>query len=89
MDVAEIAARIKEIISQVTSISVAEIGDDTSLTKGLDLDSLSLLEIAVDVDYAFQLGLPDERLKEIDCVRDAVELVCRQLAGQPVQSEVA
>lgn len=89
MDVAHVRGKIKEIITQVTNIPIEEIGDEVSLTQGLDLDSLSLLEIGVEVDYTFQLGLPDERLKEIDCVRDAVDLVCRQLAARPAQSEVA
>ena len=89
MDVAEVRGKIKDVISHVADIPVAEIGDTTSLTKGLGLDSLSLLEIGVDVDYTFQLGLPDEQLKEIDCVQDAVDLVCRHLAARPAQTEVA
>lgn len=89
MDATEVGSKIKEIVSQVANIPIAEIADDASLTSGLDLDSLSLLEIGVEVDYVFQLGLPDERLKEIDSVRDAVELVCRRLAERPAQSEVA
>lgn len=88
-ELAQIRGKIKEIISQVASIPIAEIGNDTSLAEGLDLDSLSLLEIAVDVDYAFKLGLPEERLKEIDCVEDAVALVCHRLRELPAQSEVA
>ena len=74
MDVAEMKARIKEIISNITNIDPANIDDSASFTKDLDLDSLSLLEIGVDVDYEFQLGLPEERMRGIDSVerdRDA------------------
>jgi len=75
MNASEVAVKVKEIINNVTSIPVDEIGDTTSLRDDLDLDSLSLMEIGVDIDYAFQLGLPDEALQKIGTVQDAVNLV--------------
>lgn len=75
MDVAEMKMKIKEIISNITNIDPEEIGDAESFTQDLDLDSLSLLEIGVDVDYEFQLGLPEERMRGIDSVNQTVELV--------------
>lgn len=44
------------------------------------LDSLSLLEIGVDVDLAFKLELPDERYKEIESLPQMVALVQGRLA---------
>jgi len=79
MDVAEIRAKIKEVISNVTNIDPEEIADDASFIDDLQLDSLSLLEIGVDVDYEFQLGVPEERLQELRTVQDAVNLVLEQL----------
>ena len=81
MDTREVKDKIKEIISNITNIPVEEIGDRASLMEDLDLDSLSLLEIGVDVDYEFKLGVPEERLQEIRSVEDAVELVQSCLAG--------
>ena len=86
MESADIRTQIKEIISRVTGIDPARIGDDATLRDGLSIDSLSLLEIGVDVDLAFKLGLPDERYKEIDSVPDMLALVeerLRELASQP------
>ncbi|MCP4655637.1 MAG: acyl carrier protein [bacterium] len=79
MDVAEIRAKIKQVISNVTNIDPEEIADDASFIDDLQLDSLSLLEIGVDVDYEFQLGVPEERLQELRTVKDAVDLVLEQL----------
>lgn len=79
MDVAEIRAKIKEVISNVTNIDPEEIADDASFIDDLQLDSLSLLEIGVDVDYEFQLGVPEERLQELRTVQDAVNLVLEQI----------
>ncbi len=44
------------------------------------MDSLSLLEIGVDVDLAFKLELPDERYKEIESLPQMVALVQGRLA---------
>jgi acyl carrier protein len=85
----EIRARIREIIHQVTSIPEDQIGDKTSFTQELDIDSLALLEIGVDIDYAFQLNLPDERFKELDCLEDSVQLVVRELAARQDTAEPA
>jgi acyl carrier protein len=71
----EIRARIKQIIANVAGLDPARIGDEAKLRDELKLDSLSLLEIGVDVDLAFKLELPDERYKEIDSIPDMVALV--------------
>ena len=81
MEAPEIATKVKEIINNVTSIPVEEIDDRASLRDDLDLDSLSLMEIGVDVDYAFKLGLPDETLQKIGSVQDAVDLVIEHRAA--------
>lgn len=87
MDRAEITDRVKQIISNVTNIAPAALADAASFTRDLDLDSLSLLEIGVDVDYEFQLGLPEERMRGLDSVSDTVALVLERLRER--RAEVA
>lgn len=82
MEVGEIRSKIKEIIRNVTNISVDEIDDEASLRRDLEIDSLSLMEIGVDVDYEFELRLPEETLQEIDSVDDAVALVRRHSGAE-------
>lgn len=90
MDVIEIKTKIKEIIANVTSIDPGSIGDGASFTQDLGLDSLSLLEIGVDVDYEFKLELPEERMRGLDSVDHTVMLVQDRLAEQGrLQAEVA
>ena len=79
MQVEEIRAKVKEIVSSVANIPVAEIGDRDSYQDDLGLDSLSLLEIGVDVDYEFRLGLPEEAWQEVGSIEDAVRLVAENL----------
>lgn len=82
MDVEPIRTRVKEIVAGVTGLPVEEIGDADHLVDDLDLDSLSLMEIGVDVDYEYRLGLPEETLREIRTVDDAVALVRRHLEAR-------
>lgn len=88
----QIRTKIKEIIASVADIDAAEIPDEADLRKDLDLDSLSLLEIGVDVDYAFQLGIEDleDRLANLQTLDEVVALVERLRAErQPASAEVA
>ena len=71
----QVRHKIKEIIANVTNIDPAKIADDAAFFEDLGLDSLSLLEIGVDLDYEFKLGVPEEKLQELRTVQDAVELV--------------
>ncbi len=84
----EIRAKIKEIISNVTSIDPSEIADNASFIDDLELDSLSLMEIGVDVDFEFKLGVPEERLQELRTVQDSVDLVL-ELLDEGSAEEVA
>ena len=80
MQASEVKAKIKEIISTVSTIPADEIADDASYTEDLGLDSLTLLEIGVDMDYEFKLGLPEERLQHIRSVQDAFDVVMETLS---------
>ena len=75
----EIRTRIKQLIAKVAGLDPARIPDDATLRDTLKLDSLSLLEIGVEVDLAFHLELPDERYREIDSLPAMVDLVQQRL----------
>ena len=79
---AEITVQIKDIIANVAGIEAGDIADNASFMEDLQLDSLSLLEIGVDVDYAFKLGVPEERLQELRTVQDTVQLVLERLQAK-------
>lgn len=89
MDVVEIRQKVKQIIANVTNISPEEIADGASFVEDLDLDSLSLLEIGVDVDYEFKLGVPEEELAQLRTVEEAVQMAIRTLEAKGARAEVA
>jgi acyl carrier protein len=85
---AEVLNKIKQIIGNIAGLDPQRIGDGDSLREDLKLDSLSLLEIGVDVDLAFKLNLPDERYKDIRTLPEMVDLVQQRLMElTPVQVE--
>jgi acyl carrier protein len=83
----DIKNRIKQIIANVAGLNASRINDDANLRDELKLDSLSLLEIGVDVDLAFKLELPDERYKEVDSVPAMVSLVQQRLGEMAPQMQ--
>lgn len=88
----DIRIKIKDVIANVADLDPAEIGDHADLRQDLNLDSLSLLEIGVDVDYAFQLGIEDleDRLANLKTLDEVVALVEKLRAErQPAAAEVA
>lgn len=88
MTVNEIRAKVKDIIANVTNVDPDDIADDASFVDDLQLDSLSLLEIGVDLDYEYKLGVPEEELGKLLTVADAVDLVlrARQIKDQAEQA---
>ena len=78
--------RVKRIIFNVTRIPVERIGDSASFRGDLELDSLSLLEIGVDLDYEFQLGLEDleQRLGDLPTVDHVVDFVRQRLQERAI-----
>jgi acyl carrier protein len=66
----------------VTAIPAEKICDSASYVDDLGLDSLSILEIAVDVETHFKFQASDEELSAIRTVADTVELVRKRLCAQ-------
>ena len=80
MDATAICDTVKQSIARITGIPPDQIGDTASYTADLGLDSLSLLEIAVDAEMCFHVKIPDERLSEIRTVSDTVRVVSEYLS---------
>ena len=94
MDRTAVKDRIKRAIAKSTNLKAEQIADEASFRHDLMLDSLSLLEIGVDVDYEFRLNLPDERYHAVDSVEQTADLVLGELAarggaGSPAAAGVA
>ncbi len=84
MECAEVKQKIKQIIFETTNIPIADIEDNASFVEDLELDSLTLLEIAVNVDQEFGLDLPEEVMEQFSNVEVSVGLVMEHMAEKKV-----
>ncbi|HEX4602605.1 MAG TPA: acyl carrier protein [Candidatus Angelobacter sp.] len=79
MDVDAVRTKIKQAIHRVAGIEVAAISDTASYETDLGLDSLSILEISVELENQFKFHASDEELSSIHTVQDAVDLVTKRV----------
>ncbi|MFE3002320.1 meromycolate extension acyl carrier protein AcpM [Nocardia sp. NPDC059246] len=79
----EIVAGIAEIVEEVTGIEAAEVAIEKSFVDDLDIDSLSLVEIAVQLEDKYSVKVPDEDLASLRTVGDAVAYVQKMEAEKP------
>ena len=82
MSTDEIKARIKKSIATITNIRPEEITENASYKDDLKLDSLTILEIAVDAEYQFKIEIPEDDLGAIRTVSDTVRVVEQYLCAQ-------
>ncbi|MGH3912389.1 MAG: acyl carrier protein [Pseudonocardiaceae bacterium] len=73
----EILRGFAEIVNEVAGIDTKEITEDKSFVDDLDIDSLSMVEIAVQVEDRFDVKVPDEELANLKTVGDAVDYVAK------------
>lgn len=71
----DIRERVLKIIRNITNIAPDKVGDEMSFRKQLNVDSLSMLEIGVDVGYEFRLDIADDYFKGVDTLAELVVLV--------------
>ena len=84
MDIADIERRVRQIIYETTNIEPVEIGTHAHFVDELDFDSLTLLEIGVNVDQEFRLDLPEEEMKQMVDLQATVDLVVSHLEKKAV-----
>jgi acyl carrier protein len=73
----EILAGLAEIIEEIAGTPVEEVTPQASFVDDLDIDSLSMVEIAVAAQDKFGVEIPDEQLKDLKTVQDVVSFVAK------------
>ncbi|MEV0339851.1 meromycolate extension acyl carrier protein AcpM [Nocardia sp. NPDC050713] len=79
----EIVAGIAEIVEEVTGIDASEVVIEKSFVDDLEIDSLSLVEIAVQLEDKYAVKVPDEDLASLRTVGDAVAYVQKMEVEEP------
>lgn len=73
----EIVSGLGEIVEEVAGVSADEVTEDKSFVDDLDIDSLSMVEIAVQAEDKFGVKIPDDELANLKKVGDAVDYVSK------------
>ncbi len=71
----EIRAGLAEILNEVADVDTSEVSDDKSFTDDLDVDSLSMVEVAMAAEEKFGVKIPDDELPKMKTVGDAVSYI--------------
>ncbi len=73
----EILAGLSEIIDEIAGVPADEVTPDKTFVDDLDIDSLSMVEIAVAAQDKFGVEIPDDQLKDLKTVQDVIDYVGR------------
>ena len=71
----EILAGLAEIVNEETGLATDAVQPDKSFTEDLDSDSISMMTIVVNAEEKFDVTIPDEEVKNLKTVEDAVNFI--------------
>jgi acyl carrier protein len=72
---ADIEAKVKEIIVNKLGVDDGQITPEASFTNDLGADSLDTVELVMEFEKAFNLQIPDEDAEKIGTVGDAIKYI--------------
>jgi acyl carrier protein len=81
MNEQEILAGLGEIVEEIAGVPADEVTPSKSFVDDLDIDSLSMVEIAVAAQDKFGVEIPDDQLKDLATVQDVVNYVSKNAGG--------
>ena len=81
MSTEEIRAAHAEIVNEVAGIPAENVQLDKSFSDDLDVDSLSMVEVVVEAEEKFGVTIPDDDVKNLKTVGDAVSYIERNRAA--------
>ena len=71
----EILAGLAEIINEETGLAPEAVQLEKSFTDDLDIDSISMMTIVVNAEEKFGVTIPDDEVKNLKTVGDAVTYI--------------
>jgi acyl carrier protein len=73
----EVLAGLAELINDETGIATDTVEADKSFTDDLDIDSISMMTIVVNAEEKFGVRIPDDEVKNLTTVGDAVGFIAK------------
>jgi acyl carrier protein len=73
----DILTALGEIVQEATGIPADKVVPAASFTNDLDIDSLSMVEIATMAEDRFNVSIPDSELSKLKTVADVVDFLAK------------
>lgn len=71
----EILIGLGEILDEVAGVPADQVTPEKTFVNDLDIDSLSMVEIAVAAQDKFGVDIPDDQLKDLTTVQAVIDYV--------------
>ena len=71
----DIASRVKSIIVDKLGVDESEVTNEASFTNDLGADSLDTVELIMEFEKEFNIGIPDDQAEKIGTVGEAIQYV--------------
>jgi acyl carrier protein len=72
---ADIASRVKAIIVDKLGVDETEVTAEASFTNDLGADSLDTVELIMEFEKEFNIGIPDDQAESISTVGEAIKYI--------------
>jgi acyl carrier protein len=73
----EVLDGLADIVEEVAGVAKDDVTVEKSFVDDLDIDSLSMVEIAVQAEDKFGVKIPDDELANLKTVGDAVDYITK------------
>ena len=71
----DIASRVKAIIVDKLGVDDNEVTPEASFTNDLGADSLDTVELIMEFEKEFNIGIPDDQAEKISTVGEAIKYI--------------
>ena len=71
----DIQAELAAIVEEIAGVAAADVQPDKEFVADLDVDSLSMVEIVVAAEEKFGVRIPDDQVKNLRTVGDAIDYI--------------
>lgn len=78
MDRAQIMDKVSDIITEHFDINKDQITDQLNLKEDLGADSISIMEVVLEIEDAFNIEVADEDMEKIQTIGDAIDYLSQK-----------
>ena len=72
--------QIRDVLVSAININADIVTPSAKLKEDLDIDSLSAVELALELETAFDIRIEDEELGKLETVQDIIDIVTKKKA---------